>query len=239
MSGDSDDSTLPTVTATVNPNGTISFTPAPGFTGPISFTYTICDITQPTVCASAPVSLTVNPIPAMLTANPDALTLTAGLATTIPVLANDFNNGAPASITSVAVSISTPPASGTATVNPDGTISFTPAPGFTGPISFTYTICDLVQTSVCASAPISLTVNPVPVVLVTNPDNQTLTAGSPTNIPVLANDTRNGTPVSISAVTVTVTTPVSGTATCQPRWHGDLHSGSGLHRSYLVHLHGL
>ena len=131
------------------------------------------------------------------------------------MLANDFNNGAPASTTSVTVTV-TQPANGTATVNPDGTISFTPAPGFTGPISFTYTICDITQTSVCASAPVSLTVNPVPVVLVTTPDNQTLTAGSPTTIPVLANDTRNGIPVSISAVTVTVTTPVSGTATVNP-----------------------
>ena len=149
-------------TATVNPDGTVTFTPAAGFTGPVSFTYTICALTQPTVCASAPVSLTVNPVPAVLTANPDALTLTAGVATTIPVLVNDFNNGQPASTTSVTVSISTPPTSGTATVNPDGTIGFIPAVGFTGPVSFTYTICDIAQTSVCASALVSLIVNPAP-----------------------------------------------------------------------------
>ncbi len=148
-------------TATVNPDGTISFTPATGFTGPISFTYTICDLVQTSVCASAAVSLTVNPAPAVLTANPDSQTLTAGVAAIIPVLANDFNNGQPASTTSVTVTV-TQPTTGTATVNPDGTISFTPAPGFTGPVSFTYTICDLVQTSVCASAAVSLTVQALP-----------------------------------------------------------------------------
>ena len=205
-----------TGTATVNANGTITFTPVMGFTGPVSFTYTICDSTQPTVCSSAPVSLTVNPAPAVLTANPDSQTLTAGVATTIPVLGNDFNNGQPASATSVTVSISTPPNTGTATVNANGTIGFTPAVGFTGPVSFTYTICDIAQTSVCASAPVSLTVNPVPVVLVANPDALTLTAGVATTIPVLVNDLSNGQPVSISTVTVTVTTPASGTATVNP-----------------------
>ena len=112
--------------------------------------------------SSAPVNLTVNPVPTVLTANPDSQTLTAGLPTTIPVLANDFNNGQPASTTSVTLSISTPPASGTATLNPNGTIGFIPAPGFTGPISFTYTICSISQPTVCASAPVSLTVNPAP-----------------------------------------------------------------------------
>jgi uncharacterized repeat protein (TIGR01451 family) len=150
-----------TGTAIVNADGTIGFTPAPGFTGPVSFTYTICDIGQPSVCASAPVSLTVNPVPAVLTATPDALTLTAGTPTTIPILGNDFNNGQPVSISTVTVTVTTP-ATGTATVNLDGTIIFTPTPGFTGPISFTYTVCSIAQPTVCSSAPISLTVLAAP-----------------------------------------------------------------------------
>ncbi|WP_018620615.1 Ig-like domain-containing protein [Spirosoma luteum] len=207
--------TLPaTGTATVNANGTISFIPAAGFTGPVSFTYTICDIAQTSVCTSAAVSLTVNPVPAVLTANPDALTLTAGVAATIPVLVNDFNNGQPASITNVTVTLTTPPATGTATVNANGTISFIPAAGFTGPVSFTYTICDIAQTSVCTSAAVSLTVNPVPAVLTANPDALTLTAGVTTTIPVLVNDFNNGQPANSTNVTVTLTTPpATGTAT--------------------------
>jgi uncharacterized repeat protein (TIGR01451 family) len=205
-----------TGTATVNADGTISFIPAVGFTGPVSFTYAICDIVQPTVCASALVSLTVNPVPAVLTANPDALTLTAGVTATIPVLANDFNNGQPASTTNVTVTV-TQPTTGTATVNADGTISFIPAVGFTGPVSFTYAICDITQPSVCASALVSLTVNPVPAVLTANPDALTLTAGVATTISVLANDFNNGQPVSSTSVTVTISgPPASGTAIVNP-----------------------
>ena len=139
----------------------MTYTPAPGYTGLISFTYTVCDTSQPTVCSSSPISLTVNPAPVVLVANPDTQTLTAGLTTTIPVLANDTYNGLPASTTGVTVTV-TQPATGTATVNPDGTISFTPAPGFTGPVSFIYTVCAITQPTVCTSAPISLTVNPDP-----------------------------------------------------------------------------
>ena len=204
-------------TATVNLNGTITFTPAPGFTGPLSLTYTICDIAQPTVCSSSPISLTVNPAPAVLVANPDNQTLTAGITTTIPVLGNDTSNGQPASTTNVTVTVTTPPATGTATVNANGTISFTPAAGFTGPVSFTYTICALTQPTVCTSAPISLTVNPVPAVLTANPDALTLTAGVATTIPVLVNDFNNGQPASTTSVTVSISTPpTSGTATVNP-----------------------
>ncbi len=149
-----------------------------------------------------------------LTANPDSQTLTAGMTTSIPVLTNDFNNGQPASTANVTLTIATPPATGTATVNANGTIGFVPAAGFTGPVSFTYTICDISQPSVCASAVVSLTVNPAPAVLTANPDSQTLTAGMTTSIPVLTNDFNNGQPASTANVTLTIATPpATGTAT--------------------------
>ena len=176
---------------------------------------------------------------ASLVANPDAQTLTAGLTTTIPVLANDFNNGLPASTTNVTVTVSTP-ASGTATVNPNGSISFIPASGFTGPTSFTYTICDIFQPTFCVSAPVNLTVNPVPTVLTANPDSQTLTAGLPTTIPVLANDFNNGQPASTTSVTLSISTPpASGTATLNPNGSISFTPGTRLHRTHLVHLHHL
>jgi uncharacterized repeat protein (TIGR01451 family) len=92
----------------------------------------------------------------------DSGTLLAGTTTTLNVLANDTNNGGPASITNVTVTLSGAPASGTAVVNSNGTISYTPAPGFTGPVSFSYTICDRTVTTRCSSAGVSLTVRPAP-----------------------------------------------------------------------------
>lgn len=54
------------------------------------------------------------------------------------------------------------PSMGTATVNPDGTIRFTPAPGFAGEASFTYRICNnTTPVPACDSATVRVTV-PVP-----------------------------------------------------------------------------
>ncbi len=146
-----------TGTAVVNANGTITYSPPIGFSGPVSLSYTICDVAQPGDCATAALSITVVSI-VMANADIDSQTLTAGTATTIPVLINDVRNGQPVSATNVTVSISTAPATGTAVVNADGTIGFTPAVGFSGPVSFTYTICDIRQQGTCSTAPVSLTV---------------------------------------------------------------------------------
>ncbi|WP_019987195.1 Ig-like domain-containing protein [Rudanella lutea] len=96
---------------------------------------------------------------ALLQATPDTQTLTAGTSVTLNVLANDTRDGLPISATSVTVTVSAPN-SGTAAVNPDGTIRYTPAPGYTGPVSFSYTLCDLAQPTLCVTAGISLDVVP-------------------------------------------------------------------------------
>ncbi|MFD2574541.1 Ig-like domain-containing protein [Spirosoma soli] len=194
-------------TTAINADGSINYTPAPGYSGPVSFTYTICAPTQTTICSSAPVNLTVN---AVLQANADVATTNAGTPVGVSVLTNDTRNGLPASTTNVTVSVSTPPTTGTATVNANGSISYTPAPGFSGPVSFTYAICDIAQPAQCSSAPVSITVNTV---VVTSPDQVTTASGTPINVSVLANDTRNGLPASNTNVTVTLASqPANGTA---------------------------
>ncbi|MCB1954378.1 MAG: FG-GAP repeat protein [Rhodocyclaceae bacterium] len=56
----------------------------------------------------------------------------------IDVLANDWDpEGAPLTVTSVSA-----PLGGTADINPDGTVSFRPTPGYVGPDRFTYTVSD-------------------------------------------------------------------------------------------------
>ncbi|MBD2705338.1 tandem-95 repeat protein [Spirosoma sp. BT702] len=205
-------SVQPTIgTATPNANGTITYTPPAGYSGPASFTYTICAPGQTTICSSAAVSLTVN---AVIVATPDQSTTNAGTSVTTTVLANDTRNGLPASTTNVTVSLGTPPAIGTAVVNGDGTITYTPAPGFSGPVSYTYTICDIAQPGQCSSAAVSLTVNTV---IITNPDQVTTASGTPISVSVLANDTRNGLPASASNVTVSLANqPANGTAVVNP-----------------------
>ncbi|SFE12140.1 tandem-95 repeat protein [Flavobacterium phragmitis] len=78
-----------------------------------------------------------------LTANNDTATSVQNNFTVVNVLANDLQATNPIS----SVTIATPSANGTAVVNSDRTIKFTPTPGFTGTTSFTYTIGDGTNTS--------------------------------------------------------------------------------------------
>ena len=68
----------------------------------------------------------------------DAATTAEDTAVSIAVLANDTDLDGD----TLTVSAATAPAHGTATVNADGTITYTPAANYHGTDSFTYTIGD-------------------------------------------------------------------------------------------------
>lgn len=71
------------------------------------------------------------------TANDDTANTPQNTPVTINVLANDSDPDGD----TLTVSVETPPANGSATVNPDKTITYTPDTGFTGEDTFTYKIC--------------------------------------------------------------------------------------------------
>ena len=71
----------------------------------------------------------------MPTVGADSATANANTAVKIAVLANDTDS----SLTILSV---TAPANGTAKINTDRTITYTPATGYTGSDSFSYTIRD-------------------------------------------------------------------------------------------------
>lgn len=87
-------------------------------------------------------------------ANPDAATTLQGTSVVINVVANDSGTLNTASLTASAVS---PPGAGSAAPNPSGTITFTPAAGFSGVATFTYTIQDLLG-NVAGPATVTVTV---------------------------------------------------------------------------------
>jgi hypothetical protein len=73
---------------------------------------------------------------------------------TVAVLANDTDpDGDPLSVGAVSQ-----PAHGTATANPDGTITYLPDPDFAGTDSFTYQACD--PDGLCDTATVTITVSP-------------------------------------------------------------------------------
>jgi ELWxxDGT repeat protein len=90
----------------------------------------------------------------------DAATVSSGSSVTVTVLANDTDSDGELNAGSVA--IAQPPQHGSAVVNADGTVTYTPQAAFTGSDSLTYTVQDD-QGSVSAPATLSITVAAAPV----------------------------------------------------------------------------
>jgi hypothetical protein len=168
-------------TVTVEPDGSYTYTPAPGFSGTDTFTYTTTDAVKQ-VSPPATVTITVAPV-----AVADSYPVTGGTPLTVAapgILANDLGTG-------LTVSSHTNPAHGLLVDNPDGSFTYTPRTGYTGPDSFTYTVTDA-SGGVSGSATVSLTVG-APTPPTANDDSATGTAGLPlSGSSVLANDTGAG-----------------------------------------------
>ena len=130
--------------------GAATYTPNPGYAGPDSFTYTVTDGKGGTDTAVVAISV-VNRAP--VAAN-DAVSTPEGTPVSFNVLANDSDpDGDPLRVTA-----STSPAHGTASVQPTGQALYTPAPGYTGPDAFSYSITD--GNGGTASATVTITVRP-------------------------------------------------------------------------------
>ncbi len=186
-------------TAVVNPDGTVTYTPDPGFAGDDTFTYTLSDGRGGTDTATVTVAV-ANAAPV---ATADDVATTADTPVTITVLANDRDpNGDPLTVTSA----TTPAAGGTAVVNPDGTVTYTPPPGFAGTDTFTYTVSDGAGGTATATVRVEVP-NAAPAAL---DDAATTPHATGVTVAVLDNDSDpNGDPVSVLAGSVTspATTP--------------------------------
>ncbi|GAB3540812.1 hypothetical protein GCM10027577_05300 [Spirosoma fluminis] len=153
--------------ALVNANGTITYTPPTGFTGVVSFGYQVCDRATPALCATATVSINVVATPpAGTTLAPNAIDdvlltriNTPGVGT---VSANDTDpQGLPLTFSTGQ------PVNGTVVMSPTGSYTYTPAAGFTGPASFTYSVCN--TGGRCTIASVSVLVQPLPQLVAVSP----------------------------------------------------------------------
>ena len=158
------------------------------------------------------ISIAAAPTPSLFppVANADSASTSAGVPVLIDVLANDFP--VIGLIDPASVNIATAPASGTAQVNANGSILFTPAAGITGTVSFSYTVASFFggvsqpgQVNVTVTAP-----GPVNPVLAAN-DTATTPEDTPVVISVTANDSTLEGALVLNSVAL-VATPANGSA---------------------------
>jgi hypothetical protein len=134
----------------------------------------------------------------------DTATTLEDTAVTITVLANDTG------VAGGTVSLVSAPLLGTAAVNPDGTIGYTPRLNAFGTDSFTYRVT--VGTQVSNTASVTVTISPVNDAPVANPDAFTAVANLAASLAVTSNDTDpDGAADIVAAANVSAVTPAPGT----------------------------
>ncbi len=186
-------------TVVVNPDGTVRYTPTTDYTGKDVFTYAL---RTPEGVESDIIPVTVNVKP---TGTNDNAFTAVGVPVIVPVKTNDPGK------TGTTVVKKTDPLHGTAVVNPDGTVTYTPTAGYRGPDTFTYTL----------RTPDGLESDPITVTLetrsqpVAGPDLVPVVTGQPMKINILGNDTGQDGPVDPTSVVIT-SPPLHGTLTVDP-----------------------
>ncbi|MFZ1425973.1 MAG: DUF2341 domain-containing protein [Geminicoccaceae bacterium] len=181
-------------TIAVQPGQSIRYTPETGFSGIDSFTYTIGD-GQGGV-GTANVTITVTARNAAPVAVPDMAMTHTGAPVTIDALANDHDpDGGPISLAGMSM-----PGHGSLTLTPEQQFVYTPAAGFIGADSFTYSIRD--DAGAATTGQVDLTVERSNAPPAPTPDHAS-SAGEPVTLNLLANDNDpDGDPLRLTALTV-------------------------------------
>ncbi|WP_160329605.1 CARDB domain-containing protein [Lysobacter capsici] len=187
---------------------------APGTpAGTYTVTYQLCEVLNPSNCDTATVTITVTAPAITATDDPAGGTGVTPQNTpvTTNVIANDTLNGAPIDPNLVTITVSTDPSNGTVVVNTDGTITYTPRANFSGTDSYVYTICEKLNPTNCATATVTVTVQPNTVTA--TPDTAQTNQQTPVTINVIGNDSVTGAPLDPGSLTI-ANPPANGTVTC-------------------------
>jgi CshA-type fibril repeat protein len=191
-------------TATRNDDGTITYTPKDGFSGTDTVTYTVTDPSGATNTGT--VTVTVTPV-----AGGGSTSAEADATTTVPA-GTGLLDGAKG--TELAVTDHTEPSHGEVTVGEDGSYTYKPEPGYSGPDGFDYTVTD--GSGGTTTGTVTIVVAPKAAA-----DTATTSAATPVDVAVTRND--SGTKLAVTAVSQ----PGHGTATITGSTTGGGATGAG------------
>ena len=143
---------------TDNGNGTYTITPSANYNGTVVLSYAVSDGHGGNSSATQHFSLAaMNDAPVAVADNLATTQDTAVTYAAAQLLAND-SDGDPELTQALTIATLTSGIGGTAVLNTDGSVTFTPTPGFNGPANFTYTVGD----GALSSAPATVTVDVAP-----------------------------------------------------------------------------
>ncbi|KAB2115547.1 tandem-95 repeat protein [Vibrio alginolyticus] len=173
-------------------NGIATFTPTADWNGSEALTFTATDPSGESV--SQTVNFTVAPVADI---ESDRATVVEDTPTIIKVLGNDTFEG---DDKVVSLDTNNGPANGTVSVNPDGSVTYTPNDNYHGTDSFTYIVT---SGGVSESTTVNVDVTPVNDAPVATNDNAVTDEDTPVTIDVLPNDTDiDGDTLSIQSASV-------------------------------------
>jgi hypothetical protein len=178
----------------------LTYTPAAGYIGPDSFTFTVSDAAS--TSAPATISITVTPVNDAPVAAAQSLTTREDTPVAVTLSATDVE-GDPLTFT-----IASPPARGTLSGTPPN-LTYTPAANYNGPDSFTFTASDGQATS--APATVSITITPEPDAPVANAQSVTVVEDTPKTI-TLSGTEPDGEPLTFALASSPAHGTLSGTA---------------------------
>jgi hypothetical protein len=159
--------------------GTCIYVPSSNFSGTDTFTYRVSDSSA---SSTASVSVTVNPVNDSPVASDDSFITNENANGVIQILVNDYDpEGDP--LTPV---ILNQPASGSAVIQADGSVLYTPQPGYSGSDYFTYSVTD--SEGKYDSASVSVVISPLAVAFSAVTDSLVVSEDSQVTLNLLSND---------------------------------------------------
>lgn len=199
-------------------NGAVELTPAANFFGTATFTYTVQDngttngVSDPK-SGNGSVSITVTSVNDVPVASSNSTTTVEDTAVTIDVLANDTGLGDGGLV----VQVVSGPSHGTATVDVNNRIVYTPGLNITSAASLTYRVTD--ANGDMSSSSVSVSITPVNDPPTANADFATTTVNKQVAVNVLTNDTD---PEGDTITLVSFTQPAHGSVAVNPGVPGQL-----------------